>query len=43
MKTLLVCTSVSHGNTRRVAEAVADVLAARAFARRLGNDCATAA
>ncbi|MFJ6761025.1 flavodoxin family protein [Streptomyces sp. NPDC091273] len=29
MKTLLVCTSVSHGNTRRVAQAMADVLDAR--------------
>ncbi|MDX3540582.1 flavodoxin family protein [Streptomyces sp. MB09-01] len=32
MKTLLVCTSVSHGNTRRVAEAMADVLDARVVA-----------
>ncbi|MFC9815677.1 flavodoxin family protein [Streptomyces virginiae] len=29
MKTLLVCASVSHGNTRRVAEAMAGVLDAR--------------
>ncbi|MFD5411320.1 flavodoxin family protein [Streptomyces nojiriensis] len=32
MKTLLVCTSVSHGNTRRVAEAMAEVLDARVVA-----------
>ncbi|MFE7095000.1 flavodoxin family protein [Streptomyces erythrochromogenes] len=32
MKTLLVCTSVSHGNTRRVAEAMAEVLGARVVA-----------
>ncbi|MGW6785898.1 flavodoxin domain-containing protein [Streptomyces sp. NPDC054987] len=32
MKTLLVCTSVSHGNTRRVAAAMAEVLAARVVA-----------
>ncbi|MFI7357592.1 flavodoxin family protein [Streptomyces avidinii] len=32
MKTLLVCTSVSHGNTRRVAEAMAGVLEARVVA-----------
>ncbi|MFJ3728471.1 flavodoxin family protein [Streptomyces sp. NPDC090045] len=32
MKTLLVCSSVSHGNTRRVAEAMADVLDARVVA-----------
>ncbi|MEV7559579.1 flavodoxin family protein [Streptomyces sp. NPDC089795] len=29
MKTLLVCTSVSHGNTRRVAAAMGEVLGAR--------------
>ncbi|WP_030721852.1 flavodoxin family protein [Streptomyces sp. NRRL F-2580] len=29
MKTLLVCTSVSHGNTRRMAQAMAQVLDAR--------------
>ncbi|WP_030759523.1 MULTISPECIES: flavodoxin family protein [unclassified Streptomyces] len=29
MKTLLVCTSVSHGNTRRVAQAMGEVLGAR--------------
>ncbi|MER6314295.1 flavodoxin family protein [Streptomyces sp. NPDC001581] len=29
MKTLLVCTSVSHGNTRRVAQTMAQVLDAR--------------
>ncbi|MFD7912865.1 flavodoxin family protein [Streptomyces sp. NPDC059752] len=32
MKTLLVCTSVSHGNTRRVARAMAEVLDARVVA-----------
>ncbi|MFJ7158691.1 flavodoxin family protein [Streptomyces sp. NPDC101118] len=32
MKNLLVCTSVSHGNTRRVAEAMAGVLGARVVA-----------
>ncbi|MEU7727529.1 flavodoxin family protein [Streptomyces sp. NPDC040724] len=32
MKTLLVCSSVSHGNTRRVAEAMAGVLDARVVA-----------
>ncbi|MFI1067101.1 flavodoxin family protein [Streptomyces spororaveus] len=32
MKTLLVCTSVSHGNTRRVAQAMAEVLDARVVA-----------
>ncbi|WP_405526967.1 flavodoxin family protein [Streptomyces avidinii] len=32
MKTLLICTSVSHGNTRRVAEAMAGVLDARVAA-----------
>ncbi|MCX4808430.1 flavodoxin family protein [Streptomyces sp. NBC_01214] len=32
MKTLLVCTSVSHGNTRRVARAMAEVLDARVAA-----------
>ncbi|MFD6230249.1 flavodoxin family protein [Streptomyces sp. NPDC060232] len=32
MTTLLVCTSVSHGNTRRVAAAMAEVLAARVVA-----------
>ncbi|WP_030389807.1 flavodoxin family protein [Streptomyces sp. NRRL S-241] len=32
MKTLLVCTSVSHGNTRRVAQAMAEVLGARVVA-----------
>ncbi|WP_234432182.1 flavodoxin family protein [Streptomyces sp. NRRL S-378] len=32
MKTLLVCTSVSHGNTRRVARAMAGVLDARVVA-----------
>ncbi|MEU9086278.1 flavodoxin family protein [Streptomyces sp. NPDC048357] len=29
MKTLLICTSVSHGNTRRVAQTMAQVLDAR--------------
>ncbi|WP_306317133.1 MULTISPECIES: flavodoxin family protein [unclassified Streptomyces] len=29
MKTLIVCTSVSHGNTRRVADAMAPVLEAK--------------
>lgn len=29
MKTLIVCTSVSHGNTRRIAEVLAEVLDAR--------------
>ncbi|MEU6563205.1 flavodoxin family protein [Nocardia nova] len=29
MKTLIVCTSVSHGNTKRVADAMAEVLGAR--------------
>ncbi|MGW4534216.1 flavodoxin family protein [Nocardia sp. NPDC004340] len=29
MKTLIVCVSVSHGNTRRVAEAMGEVLGAR--------------
>ncbi|MER7822388.1 flavodoxin [Streptomyces sp. CG 926] len=29
MRTLLVCTSVSHGNTRRVAQAMGEVLGAR--------------
>ncbi|MGW6985474.1 flavodoxin family protein [Streptomyces sp. NPDC054932] len=32
MRTLLVCTSVSHGNTRRVAQAMAEVLDARVVA-----------
>ncbi|MCX5175092.1 flavodoxin family protein [Streptomyces virginiae] len=32
MKTLLVCTSVSHGSTRRVAEAMGAVLGARVVA-----------
>lgn len=32
MKTLLVCTSVSHGSTRRVAEAMGEVLGARVVA-----------
>ncbi|WP_314247014.1 flavodoxin family protein [Streptomyces sp. DSM 40907] len=32
MKTLLVCSSVSHGNTRRVADAMAGVLDARVVA-----------
>ena len=29
MKTLIVCVSVSHGNTRKIAETMADVLKAR--------------
>ncbi|MET9609283.1 flavodoxin family protein [Streptomyces sp. NPDC006512] len=29
MKTVIVCASVSHGNTRRIAEVVAEVLGAR--------------
>lgn len=29
MKSLLICTSVSHGNTKKVADAIADVLDAR--------------
>ncbi|WP_067701029.1 flavodoxin family protein [Nocardia jejuensis] len=32
MKTLIVCTSVSHGNTRRVADAIAPILGAHIVA-----------
>ncbi|MER2223181.1 MAG: flavodoxin domain-containing protein, partial [Rhodococcus sp. (in: high G+C Gram-positive bacteria)] len=29
MKAIIVCTSVSHGNTRRIADVIAEVLDAR--------------
>ncbi|NUP02231.1 MAG: flavodoxin, partial [Nonomuraea sp.] len=32
MKSLIVCTSVSHGNTRKVAEVIGEVLGASVMA-----------